>query len=190
MEYSSTDGNTTLLWVSPEKPAGQEATSRTLHGTIQVSSIKHIHIAVRPSCMLMCSVVSNSLRPHILQPTRLFCPQDSPGKNTEVDCHFLLQRIFPIQGLNLCLMLLCFAGRFFTTVSPGKTMEQWTSSKLAKQYVKAVYCHPANLIYMQSALHKMLGWMKLKLESRFLGEISITSDMEIRPYQWQKVKRN
>ena len=100
MEYSSTDGNTTLLWVSPEKPAGQEATSRTLHGTIQVSSIKHIHIAVRPSCMLMCSVVSNSLRPHILQPTRLFCPQDSPGKNTGVGCHSLFQRIFPTQGLN------------------------------------------------------------------------------------------
>ena len=73
-------------------------------------------------------------------------------------------------------------GDSFTTVPPGKPMEQWTSSKLAKQYVKAVYCHPANLIYMQSASRKMLGWMKLKLESRFLGEISITSDMEIRPH--------
>ena len=61
-------------------------------------------------------------------------------------------------------------------------MEQQTGSKSGKEYVKAVYCHPANLIYMQSASRKMLGWMKLKLESRFLGEISITSDMEIRPH--------
>ena len=46
------------------------------------------------------SVMSNSLRPHGLQPTRLLCPWDSPGKNTGVDCHSLLQRIFPTQGSN------------------------------------------------------------------------------------------
>ena len=55
-------------------------------------------------------------------------------------------------------------------------MEQWTGSKLGKEYVKAVYCHPANLTYMQSTLHKMSGWMKHKLKSRLLGEISITAD--------------
>jgi len=49
-------------------------------------------------------------------------------------------------------------------------------SKLAKEYVKAVYCHPAYLIYIQSTLCRMLGWMKHKLESRLPGEISITSD--------------
>ena len=46
------------------------------------------------------SVVSDSLRPHRLQPARLLCPWDSPGKNTGVDCHNILQRIFPTQGLN------------------------------------------------------------------------------------------
>ena len=54
-------------------------------------------------CMLTescCSVMSKSLQPHALQPTRLLCPQDSPGKNTGVGCRFLLQRIFPTQGLN------------------------------------------------------------------------------------------
>ena len=56
-------------------------------------------------------------------------------------------------------------------------MEQWTGSKLGKEYVKAVYCHPAYLSYMQNTSHKMLGWMKHKLESRLLREISITSDM-------------
>ena len=52
------------------------------------------------ACMLSCSVVSNSLQPHGLEPTRPLCPWDSPGKNTGVGCHFLLQCIFPAQGLN------------------------------------------------------------------------------------------
>ena len=67
-------------------------------------------------------------------------------------------------------------------------MEQWTGSKLGKEYVEAVYYHPAYLTYMQSTSCKMLGWMKHKLESRFPGEISITSDMQITPPLWQKVK--
>ena len=58
-------------------------------------------------------------------------------------------------------------------------MEQQTGSKLRKEYIKAVYCHPAYLTYMQRTLCEMLAWMKHKLESRLLGEISITSDMEI-----------
>ena len=55
-------------------------------------------------------------------------------------------------------------------------MEQQTGSKLGKEYIKAVYCHPAYLTYMQSTSCEMLGWKKHKLESRFPGEISITSD--------------
>ena len=57
-------------------------------------------------------------------------------------------------------------------------MEQQTGSKLGKEYTKLVYCHPAYLTYMQSTSCEMLGWMKLKLESRFLGEISITTDRQ------------
>ena len=57
-------------------------------------------------------------------------------------------------------------------------MEQWTGSKLGKEYMKAVYCHPAYLTYMQSTSCEMLGWMKHKLESRLPGEISITSHMQ------------
>ena len=52
-------------------------------------------------------------------------------------------------------------------------MEQWTGSKLGKEYIKAIYCHPAYLTYVQSTSCKMPGWMKHKLESRLLGEISI-----------------
>ena len=69
-------------------------------------------------------------------------------------------------------------------------MEQQTGSKFGKGYVKAVYCHPPNLIYMQNTSCEMLGWMKHKLESRFLGEISITSDMQMTPSLWQKVRKN
>jgi len=60
-------------------------------------------------------------------------------------------------------------------------MEQWTGSKLGKEYIKAVYCHPAYLIYMQSTSWEMPGWMKLNLESKLPGEISITSDMQMTP---------
>ena len=60
-------------------------------------------------------------------------------------------------------------------------MEQMTGSKLGKEYVKAVYCHPAYLIYTQSTSCEMLGWMKHKLESRLQGEISITSDTKMIP---------
>ena len=69
-------------------------------------------------------------------------------------------------------------------------MEQWTGSKLGKEYVKAVYCHPAYLTSIQNTSCEMSGWMKHKLESRLLGEISITSDMQMTQPLWQKVKRN
>ena len=58
-------------------------------------------------------------------------------------------------------------------------MEQWTDSKLVKEYVKSVYCHPAYLTCMQSTSFKMPGWKTHKLESKLLGETSTTSDMQI-----------
>ena len=60
-------------------------------------------------------------------------------------------------------------------------MAQQTGSKQEKEYIKAVYSHPAYLAYMQSTLCEMPGWMKHKLESRLLGEISIISDMQMTP---------
>ena len=67
-------------------------------------------------------------------------------------------------------------------------MEIQTDSKLEKEYVKAVCCHPAYLTSMQSTSGEKPGWMKHKLESRLLGEISTTSDMQMTPPLWQKVK--
>ena len=68
-------------------------------------------------------------------------------------------------------------------------MEQQTGSKSEKDYVKAVFCHPAYLTFMQRTSGETLGWMKHELKSRLL-EISITSDMQMTPPLWQKVKRN
>ena len=69
-------------------------------------------------------------------------------------------------------------------------MDQQAVSKLGKEYIKAIYCHPAYLTYMQSTSGEMPDWMKHKLESRLPAEISITSNMQMTPPLWQKVKKN
>ena len=67
-------------------------------------------------------------------------------------------------------------------------MEQQTDFKLGKEYSKAAYCHPAYLTYMQTISCEIPGWMKHKLESRSPGEISITSEKQMIPPLWQKMK--
>ena len=83
-----------------------------------------------------------------------------------------------------CLLRNLYAGQEAIELD----MEQQTGSKLGKEYVKAVYCHPADLTYMQSTSCEMPGWMKHNLELRLLGEISITSDMQIALPLWQQAK--
>ena len=85
-----------------------------------------------------------------------------------------------------CLLRNLYAGQESTELD----MEQQTGSKLGKEYIRAVYCHPAYLTYMQSTSCEMPGWMKHKLDSRLLGETSITSDTQMIPPLWQKVKKN
>ena len=79
-----------------------------------------------------------------------------------------------------CVLRNLYVGQEITELD----MEQQTGSKSGKEYVKAVYFHPAYLTYMQSASCEMPGWMKHKLESRLLGEISVTSDMQMTPPLW------
>ena len=79
-----------------------------------------------------------------------------------------------------CVLRNLYAGQEITELD----MEQQTGSKSGKEYVKAVYFHPAYLTYMQSASCEMPGWMKHKLESRLLGEISVTSDIQMTPPLW------
>ena len=71
-------------------------------------------------------------------------------------------------------------------------MEQWTGSKSGKAYVTVVYCQPTYLTFMQSTSGEMPGWMKYKLDSRLLEEISIASNMQMISYLplWKKAKRN
>ena len=69
-------------------------------------------------------------------------------------------------------------------------MKQQTGSKLGKEFIKAVYYHPACLTYMHSTSCEMPGWMKHKLESRLPGELLIASDIQMTPPLWQKVKKN
>ena len=158
-------------------------------------------------CKSSRSAVSDSPRPHRRQPTRLHRPLDFPGKSTGVGCHCLLWdtarefqktiyfcfidsvkaidcvdhkklwKIFKDMGIPdhlTCLMRNLNAGQ-------EATVRTRHGSKLGKEYVKAAYCHPAYLNDMQNTSCTMLGWMKHKLESRFLGEISATSDMQVTP---------
>ena len=68
-------------------------------------------------------------------------------------------------------------------------MRQWICSKFRKKFVKGAYCHP-NFTSMPSTSYEMPGWMNHKLESRLPGEVSITSDMQMKLLLWQKVKKN
>ena len=86
-----------------------------------------------------------------------------------------------------CLLRNLYAGPE-ATVRTGHGTTNWF--QIGMDYVKAVYCHPAYLTYMQSTSCEMPGWRKQKLESRLLGGISITSDMQMTPPLWQKVKKN
>ena len=72
------------------------------------------------------------------------------------------------------------------TVRTGHGTTDWF--QIGKEYIKAVYCHPAYLTYMKGTSFEMPGWMKHKLQSRLPGEISITSDMQMTPPLWHKVK--
>ena len=86
-----------------------------------------------------------------------------------------------------CLLRNLYAGQE-ATVRTGHGTTDWF--QIGKEYIKAVYCHPAYLTYMQSTSKETLDWRKHKLESRLPGEISVTSDMQITSPLWQKMKKN
>ena len=88
------------------------------------------------------------------------------------------------------MTLFLFIINIISSLDVFKTTLERTSSKLGKEYIMAVYCHPAFLTYMQNTSCEMLSWMKHKLESRLSGEISITSDTQMMPPLWQKANRN
>ena len=87
-----------------------------------------------------------------------------------------------------CLLRNLYAGQEATVRTRHGTTDWFQIRK--KEYIKAVYCNPAYLIYMQSTSREVPDWMKHKLESRLPGEISVNSDMQMTPPLWQKVKKN
>ena len=110
------------------------------------------------------------------------------------DCvdHNKLWKILQEMGIPdhlTCLLRNLYAGQEMT-VRTGHRTTNWFQIRKGTEYVKAVYCHPVYLTYIQSTSREMLNWKKHKLESRLPGEISITSDMQMTPPLWQKVKRN
>ena len=97
--------------------------------------------------------------------------------------HNKLRKILKKLGIPdhlTCLLRNLYASQE-ATVRTGQQLEQQTGFKLGKEYIKAVYCHPAYFTYMHSTSYEVPGWMNHKLESRLLGEISTISDMQMRP---------
>ena len=129
-----------------------------------------------------------------LQPTPVFLPQNPMNsmkkqKDTTMKdeppspCvdHNKFWKILQEMGIpdhRTCLRNL-YVGQEATVIESD--MEQWTRSKLRKEYIKTLYCHPAYLTHMQGTPCEMLGWMNHKLQSRLLREISVTSDMHLIP---------
>ena len=104
-----------------------------------------------------------------------FCFIDYAKSFDYVD-HYKLWKI--LKEMRIPDYLTCLLSNLYMSQEEAESnMEQWTSSKLGKEYIKAEYCHSVYLTYLQSTSCEMPGWMKHKLESRFLGEISITSDI-------------
>ena len=123
------------------------------------------------------------------QKTIYFCFIDYAKASDSVD-HNKLWKILKEMGIPDYLT--CLLRNLYQVMNQQleADMEKHTGSKLGKEYVKAVYCHPAYLTYMKKTSCEMLGWKKHKLESRLPGEISITSDIQMIPPLWQKAKEN
>ena len=144
--------------------------------------------AEEPKIKLPTSV--GSLKKQEFQKNIYFCFIDYVKTFDCVD-HNKLWEILQEMGIPdhlICLLRNLYAGQEATVKTGHGTTDWFQIGK--KKYAKAVYCHLAYLTYMQSTSQETLGWKKHKLESRLVGEISITSDMQMTPPLWQKVKRN
>ena len=124
----------------------------SIHGIFQTRVLEWVAIAFSVkslSCIQLFATLG----------MRLLCPWDSPGKNTRVGClittNWKILKEMRIPDHLTCFLKNLYAGQ--ETTEPD--MEQQTGSELGKEYVKAVYCHPAYLTYMQSTSCEMLGWM-------------------------------
>ena len=124
-----------------------------------------------PCCAML--VASDSLRPHGLQPTRLLCPLHSPGQNTGVGCHALLQGIFLTQGLSLCLLCLLHwqADFFFFFLTTSDTWEPETSS-LSESL--SLLCNLVPISYLaQVPISEHFQWLRSQRVSVFTTQKAV-----------------
>ena len=144
--------------------------------------------AEKPEIKLPISV--GSLKKHKSSRNNIyFCFIDC-AKAFECVDHHKLWKILKEMGIPdylTCLLRNLYANQE-ATIRTGRGTTDWF--QIRKEYIKAVYCHPAYLTDMQSTTCEIPGWMKHKLKSRLLGQISITSDMQMTSPGWQKVKKN
>ena len=111
------------------------------------------------ACVLRCSVVSNSLQPHGLQPTGLLCPWNSPGKNTGGGCHFLRQGIFLTQGLNPHLLsLLHWQVGSLPLAPPGKPGIQCTANYLSSPLITLMPSLNGNGTFANRAMYDLVSF--------------------------------
>ncbi|KAB0375071.1 hypothetical protein FD755_013563 [Muntiacus reevesi] len=126
--------------------------------------------------------MSDSVRPHRRQPTKLPRPWDSPGKNTGVGGHFLLQCMKVKSESELTQLFLTLSDPMVCSL-PGSSVHGIFPARVLEWGA-------IGFSTIQSTSWKMPGWMKHKQESSLPGEISITSDMQMTPPLWQKAKEN
>ena len=138
--------------------------------------------------------MSDSVRPHRRQPTRLPRPWDSPGKNTGVGCHFLLQCMKVKRKSEVAQSCPTLSDPMDCSL-PGSSIHGIFQARVL-EWGAIAFSNIVTLLltYVQSTSYKMLGWMKHKLELRLLGKTAITSDMQTAPPLWRrkakKGKRN
>ena len=120
-------------------------------------------------CVLSWSIMSNSLQSHGLQPARLHCPWDFPGKNIGASCHFLLQGIFPTQGLNPCLLcLLHWKANFLSPSQPGSPYRLRQHKFIVLQFYRSkVWCGSNGL--KSKSLHNFILFWRLQKRICFLA---------------------
>ena len=142
-----------VVWENFSLPCGLGSLHTQLHPSMILGSV----LPTPCECLLPRSAMSNSLQPHGLWPTRLLSPWDFPGKNIGVGWHFLLQGIFPTQGLNLhFLCLLCWR----------QILHHW-----------AIKEAPSHSIYPRKALGPQDQW----LSDPFFGSFSFSLEGSLSP---------
>ena len=128
--------------------------------------------------------MSDSVQPHRQQPMRLRHPWDSPGKNTGVGCHFLLQCMKVKSESEVAQSCLTLSNPMDCSL-PGSSIHGIFQATILEWGAIAFF-----ITYIQGILCDMPGWMKRKLESRLPGQISTTSDVQMIALYWPKGKRN